>query len=129
MRWLYATITLLAMSVSLGSWVYLRDRDTNWQPPEPRLARTDAKIALNYALRGDPCRSGCWDEVLDQTCSGDWLVRLTIRHRPRCLLIDVHTFTLSEHGLSGVRLSRCCSGKRRDGGKMPRVRSEICPTP
>ncbi len=38
MRWLYITIALLAASACLVGWIYLRDRDTNWRPPERHLA-------------------------------------------------------------------------------------------
>ncbi len=38
MRWLLVTIALLAASACLVGWVYLRDRDTNWRPPERHLA-------------------------------------------------------------------------------------------
>lgn len=42
MRWLYATIGLVAMCACLIAWIYLRDRDTNWQPPEHALTCTKA---------------------------------------------------------------------------------------
>jgi len=38
MKWLYVTIGLLTTCVCLVGWIYLRDRDTNWRPPEPQLA-------------------------------------------------------------------------------------------
>jgi hypothetical protein len=33
MRWFYVTIALLLASACLVTWIYLRDRDTNWRPP------------------------------------------------------------------------------------------------
>jgi len=34
------------MSACLIGWIYLRDRDTNWQPSEPQLAHADAADIL-----------------------------------------------------------------------------------
>ncbi len=66
------TVGLLGMSLSLVAWIYLRDRDPNWRPPERpitrteelKLARADAAVTLSNALRGADCRSGCASDVL-----------------------------------------------------------------
>jgi hypothetical protein len=52
MRWLYLTLGLLATSVCLVGWIYLRDRDTSsYLPPGPterQLAQIDATATLNH---------------------------------------------------------------------------------
>ncbi len=107
MKWLLATIVLLAASASLIGWIYLRDRDTNWHPPGQRLASTDAILALSE-LRGGRCRFGCQASQLDPASSHRWLVHAILRGRYRCLQIDVNTFTVNgPHGLYGVRTGRC----------------------
>lgn len=102
------TVGLLATSVCLVAWIYLRDRDTNWRPQEPQLARADAAIVFNHTLNGANCRSGCATEVLGYVGPNRWLLRIIVRRQPRCLQIDLDTFTYSEQrGLSGVQPSRC----------------------
>jgi hypothetical protein len=51
MRWFYATIGLLATSAGLVSWVYLRDRDTNWRPPKSQAAARDT-VAISIKGNG-----------------------------------------------------------------------------
>jgi hypothetical protein len=110
MKWLYLTLGLLATSVCLIGWIYLRDRDTsNALPPRPterQLAQIAATTTLNE-LGGGDCGSGC-ATVLGRTQPRQWLVRITVKGHPRCLRIDLDTFTVSyPHRLSGVRPSRC----------------------
>jgi hypothetical protein len=112
MRWLCVTLGLLATCVCLVAWIYLRDRNTNWQPPEPQLARVDATAVLTKLTDGY-CRSGCAAEVLGHTRSHRWLVRITVRGQPQCLQIDLDTFATSrQHGLSGVQPSHCTTDGR-----------------
>jgi hypothetical protein len=47
MKWLYVTIGLLATSACLIAWIYLRDRDTNWRPPEHQSGQVATVVALN----------------------------------------------------------------------------------
>jgi len=110
MRWLYLTLGLLATSVCLVGWIYLRDRDTSSAlPPAPaerQVAQTAANTTLNE-LGGGDCGSDC-ATVLGRTQPHQWLVRITVKGHPRCLQIDLDTFTVSyPHRLSGVRPSRC----------------------
>jgi hypothetical protein len=106
MRWLYVTIGLLATCACLIGWIYLRDRNTSWRPPEQQTARADATVAND--ILGANCRSFCATELLGQTGAHRWLVRVTRRGRPECLEIDVATFVVSQqHGLVGVSPRRC----------------------
>jgi hypothetical protein len=110
MRWLYVTLGLLSVSACLLAWVYLRDRDTNWRPPEHQLARIDAAATLN--VLGGECRSGCATKLLGlkRTESHRWLMHVTVSGRTQCLQINLDTFAVSpQHGLSGVQPSRCAS--------------------
>jgi hypothetical protein len=107
MRWLCATVGLLAASACLLAWVYLRDRDpSSWRVPEGQLARADAAAVL-AALTGAGCRD-CTAEPLRRTQPRLWLVRVTVRGRAQCLQIDLDTFAVSrQHGVSGAQPSRC----------------------
>jgi len=107
MRWLLATIVLLAASAGLAGWIYLRDRDTNWRLPGEQLARTDAVLAISE-LGGGRCLSDCEATQLDPASSHRWLVHAILRGRHACLQIDVNTFTVDgPHGLYGVRAGHC----------------------
>jgi hypothetical protein len=108
MRWLAVTIGLLAASLSLAAWVYLRDRDTSgWRGPERPIALADVTAALG-AFGGRGCHSACAAKLLERRQSGRWLARITVRGQTQCLEIDLDTFASdSRHGLSGVQPSRC----------------------
>jgi len=108
MKWLYVTIGLLTTCVCLVGWIYLRDRDTNWRPPEPQLARADATVALGELPRRD-CRHGCQTKVLGGTGPHRWLVRITVKGRTRCIQINLDTITANRHRVAGVQPSRCAS--------------------
>jgi hypothetical protein len=108
MRWLYVTVGLLAACACLPGWIYLRDRNTSWQPSGQQLARADATVADD--ILGANCRSSCATELLGQTGPHSWLVRVTLKGRPECLEINVEAFMVSQqHGLSGVRQKRCAA--------------------
>ena len=107
MRWLGLTAGLLSACLLLVAWVYLRDRDTSsWRPPEGQLARADARTAF-AVIGGVRCRPGCGAQVIGRIQPQRWLVRLTLRGRPRCLRIDIDTFATGPLGLSGIQPSRC----------------------
>jgi hypothetical protein len=103
-RWLGVTIGLLAVSLSLAAWVYLRDRETStWHPPERPIALADATAAL-AAFGGGGCHSDCAADLLERRQPGRWLARITVRGQTQCLEIDLDRFALnSRHGLSGVQ--------------------------
>jgi hypothetical protein len=76
MRWLYLTIGLLATSVCLIGWIYLRDRDTAGALPGPterQLARIDATATLNH-LAGADCHPHCSAKLLARTKPEHWLI-------------------------------------------------------
>jgi hypothetical protein len=107
MRWLLATLALLACSAGLLGWVYLRDRDTHWQPTELQLAYAAAESTLSE-LGGAGCSAGCSSDVLANPAPHRWIARITVRGRTRCMQIDLQAFgTNGPHGLTGVKPSRC----------------------
>jgi hypothetical protein len=107
MRWLLVTLALLASSAGLLGWIYLRDRDTHWQPSEPQLAYAAAEGTLSE-LGGAGCNVGCSAEVLTNPAPHRWLARITVKGEARCVQIDLQTFTVDgPHGLGGVEPSRC----------------------
>jgi hypothetical protein len=107
MRWFVITLVLLVGSAGLLSWVYLRDRDTHWQPSEPQLAYAAAEGALGE-LGGAGCNAGCNAEVLTNPTPHHWLARITIKGKTRCVQIDLQTFTTNgPHNLTGVKPHRC----------------------
>jgi hypothetical protein len=113
MKWLCITLVLLTSSACLVGWIYLRDRDTNWLPPQPserQRALADASTTLVVLNEGD-CRSDCRIELLGHTQPDHWLVRINVKGRSHCLQIDLDTFLVSQkHGLYGVQPlqpSRC----------------------
>jgi hypothetical protein len=107
MRWFLLTLALLACSAGLVSWIYLRDRDTNWQPSEPQLAYSAAEGTLGE-LGGAGCSVGCSAEVLTRLAPYSWLARITVRGKTRCVQIDLQAFnTYGPHGLTGVKAQRC----------------------
>jgi hypothetical protein len=113
-RWLGVTIGLLAASLSLVAWVYLRDRDTSgWRRSERPIALADAAVAL-AAFGGPGCHRDCGVELLEHQQSGHWFARITTRGQTQCLEINLATFAFnSRHGLTGVRPSRCAPANFR----------------
>jgi hypothetical protein len=107
MRWLLLTLVLLSSSAGLLGWIYLRDRDTHWRPPEAQLASSAAEGALSE-LGGAGCTVGCSAKVLANPAPHRWLARITVRGRSSCVQIDLRAFTVNgPHGLTGVEPSRC----------------------
>jgi hypothetical protein len=107
MRWLLLTLLLLAGSAGLLGWVYLRDRDTHWQPSEPQLAYAAAEGTLSE-LGGAGCTVGCSAEALTRLAPHRWLARITVKGKTRCVQIDLLIFTIyGPHGLKGVTPHRC----------------------
>ncbi len=110
MTWLYLTLGLLATSVCLVLWIYLRDRDTSsYLPPGPterQLAQIDATVMLN-PLAGAHCLPDCTAKLLDRTKPEHWLIRITIKGHPQCLQINLYTFRITPQGLIGVQPTPC----------------------
>jgi hypothetical protein len=107
MRWLGATVGLLAACVALVGWIYLRDHSTeSWHPPAGQAARADAATVL-AALDGDGCRHHCGVQLLGSTRHGDWIAQITLGAHPQCFAIDVAAFSNGQHGLTGVEPVSC----------------------
>lgn len=108
MRWLAATLVLLAATASLGAWIYLRDRQPNtWHPPERQLVDYDAHVVLSM-IEGYHCAHGCAVTGLGRYRPGVWLVHMRLPTRRQCAEITLDRFTFSpQHGLTGVRFVGC----------------------
>ena len=112
MRWLAATVVLVATSLSLVAWVYLRDRGpTGSRPPERTLALSDARIVF-ADLGGTRCTRGCGVRLIGRSAPRRWRARITMGRRIRCFDIDLDHFALvARQGLTGVQAVHCDTGK------------------
>ena len=109
MRWLAATLVLLAASAALTLGIFLRDRDTSWRPPPRAAANFDASWMMTY-MAGPTCGKRCSYEVLANPRGNRWLARIVDRSRAECVDIDVNRFDVSgTHGISGIRVIDCGS--------------------
>jgi hypothetical protein len=109
MKWFTATIVLLLASAALVLGVFLRDRDTAWQPPARAAASFDARWVMTY-VAGPTCGTRCSYEVLANPRANHWLARIVDRSRAECVDIDVDTFDVSgAHGISGIQVIDCGS--------------------
>jgi hypothetical protein len=108
MRWLAVTIALLLACVSLGAWIFLRDRDTAGYVPADRIdAQRDAQVVLD-ALSGGHCDHGCRVKLLGQPQPRRWLARFDVASRASCYEIDLDTFSsTAQRGLQGISPSAC----------------------
>jgi hypothetical protein len=116
MKWLFATIGLLAASLCLLGWIYLRDRDTNWRPAETQVVQANVEGALGELPRSD-CSEGCKTKILRRTGAHRWLVSITARGQTRCIQIELDGPAASGHGLSGIQPSPCTA--RASKGPAP----------
>lgn len=109
MRWLAATIGLLAASLALVSGIYLRDRDPHWLPPQRKMAAYDARTMLLQLHCGHVCSY----RVLGNPHPDHWTVRVEDGIATECFDIDVVQFeTTVSRGVSGVTTVGC--GAARD---------------
>lgn len=108
MRWLFATLGLLAATAGLAAWIYLRDRNPNaWHPPESQLARYDAQTVL-AATQEWPCGSTCFiTRLRPEGASQRWFLRIKFPWGPRCSEFDPQTFAFIHGQLVGVRSVPC----------------------
>jgi len=115
MRWLAATLVLLAASAALLLGIFLRDRDTAWQLPPRATAEFDAKWVMTY-VAGPTCGKRCSYTVLANPRADHWLARIVDRSRTTCVDIDVGRFDVSSaHGISGIQVIDCRSLPGPDG--------------
>src|SRR5690242_1180126 len=108
MRWLAVTIALLLACVSLGAWIFLRDRDTaRWVPADRADAQRDAQLIL-AAMSGGHCDHGCAVQLLGRPAPRRWLARLVVASHVSCYEIDLDAFSSTQQrGLLGVAPSSC----------------------
>ena len=107
MRWLAATVVLLLASAALVAGIFLRDRDTAWQPPPRAAANFDARWVMTY-VAGPTCGARCSYEVLANPRGNHWLARIVDRSRATCVDIDVDRFDVSgARGIAGIRVVNC----------------------
>jgi hypothetical protein len=107
MRWLAATLGLLAASAALVGGVYLRDRDPHWLPPQRKVASYDAKTML-LAMR---CGHRCSYTLVGNPRPYHWVARVDNGVGIECFDIDVISFdTTGSRGASGVATVHCAAG-------------------
>lgn len=71
-------------------------------------AQFDAQRLLGFLGPPSACPARCGAEVLGQTRSGDWRVRLITPSWQRCFALDARSFGYGEaHGLAGVNPAAC----------------------
>jgi hypothetical protein len=104
MRWLAATVGLLAASAALVMGVYLRDRDPHWLPPQRKIAAYDARTMLFQMGCGDSCSY----TLVGNPRPFHWVARVVNGVGIECYDIDVIAFdTSTAHGVSGVATVHC----------------------
>jgi hypothetical protein len=107
MRWLAATLALLAAGAALVAGIYLRDRSSAWRLPPRQAAQVDAQKVLMF-IAGPGCGSRCSYRVVSHPRPDHWLALIVDRSRPHCVDINVQTFAISaEQGMSGMERIDC----------------------
>jgi hypothetical protein len=105
MRWLAATVALLAASAGLVIGLYLRDRDPHWLPPQRKIAAYDAQTMLLQMHCGQP---RCSYTLVANPRPFHWVARIDDGAGIRCYDINVISFdTTTSHGVSGIATVRC----------------------
>lgn len=109
MGWRRVTVALVAVSLALVAWMYLRDRaGYTTQQAERAHAGIDAERVFNLVEPTRACGGRCSIELLDQVAPHRWRIRLRAPAWQRCFVLNVNAFTyLPQSGLGGLRLSRC----------------------
>ena len=117
MRWLAATLALMAASAAIVVAIYFRDRDTSGFLPAPRTAANADARAVMYGLGGTNCGRRCSYRLLGPTKPDHWAAQIVDRARTECVEIDLKSFGTSiAHGLSGVSLIDCEAAASAPGG-------------
>ncbi|HEX3691132.1 MAG TPA: hypothetical protein VHV28_15640 [Solirubrobacteraceae bacterium] len=107
MKWLAATLALLAASAALVGGIFLRDRSSSWRLPPRQAAQVDALKVLNF-IAGPGCGSRCSYRVVSHPRPDHWLALIVDRSRPHCVDINVQTFAISpQNGMSGMQRIGC----------------------
>lgn len=101
MRWLAATILLLAATAAFSGVIYARDLVPGaWHPPAGGLAAADAR-AVYRLLTGGHCHGRCGVSDVRRIAGARWSATLRLGATVRCADIDVDTF--GHDGRAGVR--------------------------
>jgi hypothetical protein len=110
MKWLCATLGLLAAAAALVVAIYLRDYSSSWRLPPREAAGADAQLVLD-SMAGPQCGNLCSYEIVGHPRTDHWLAKIVDRSHPaRCVDIDIETFgTGSEHDPSGIKPVSCDS--------------------
>ena len=108
MRWLAATILLLAATVALSGVIYARDLQPGaWRPPAGEAAASDAQ-AIARALSADGCATRCRVSDVRQITGSHWRATVRAGAVVRCAEIDVNTFAFTRRsGLHGATVAAC----------------------
>jgi hypothetical protein len=108
MKWLAATLALIAATAAVLAGIYFRDRDTSGFLPAPRTAADADARAVMFGIGGTDCGRRCSYRLLGSTKPDHWLAQIVDRSRTECVEIDLKTFGLSDvHGISGVAMIDC----------------------
>jgi hypothetical protein len=112
MRWLAATMGLLAAGAALVLGIYLRDRNPHWLPPQRTAAAYDAHTMLDQMH----CGHRCSYVLVDNPRPYHWVARVDYGKAIACYDIDIISFdTSTSHGVSGVSTVRCGSRSETAG--------------
>jgi hypothetical protein len=109
MIWRYVTASLVAASVALLGWMYVRDR-APYSPHEAERAQAglDAERFLSAFGPSRACRGHCSVNLVRKIAPHQWLFQFRSPTWQRCFVLSVNAFTYRpQSGLSGVRSSGC----------------------
>lgn len=108
LKWFLAMAALIAILAGGTAWIVQRD----WLRPDSVAAeREQAQVAarrLLTALQPDANCTSCSYRVIAKVADQHWRVGLRRNHWRACFVIDLEHFKLwTEHGIAGVRRTRC----------------------
>lgn len=109
MIWRLATALIVALTVTLVGFMYLRDRDTSAaRLDERRLAAADGREVLGSLTTVQSCAGGCRADAIDRVAPSVWRVRLQTPTWRRCFELQIRAFGYSpETGFRGLRSVSC----------------------
>jgi hypothetical protein len=107
--WRCVTVALVAVSVALITWMYLRDRASYTpQQAERAHAELDAERVLRSLALPSACDGHCSIDLMERVAPHRWRVRFRGPAWQRCFVLNVSAFAYRpQSGLSGLRLIGC----------------------